>query len=626
MFDPVASDGPGGGHHESPSGAWAQLALPADAPEFAAAWLALQCEAVPQARAAVLVMGPPDTGPFTPAAFWPSGAGVSALLAEAAELALEERRPAVQQGAQSSALALPVLVDGRLHALVALETGPLAEAAGQRLLAQLQWGLQGIEAAILREQAAADQAARERMMDTLDLVASTLTEQGFEAAAGTLATDLARRLDADRVSIGFREGAAARVVAISHSAQVARRMDLAQAIAAAMDEAIDQQAPLQLPAPPRQLLVTRDHAALARAHGNDCLLTIPFVAAADGADGAAIGEAPQLGAFTFERPAARPFSPGEVALCQAVTAMCSRILHEKRLNGRPLALRLRDGARAQLARLAGPGHVGRKLAAALLAGGALFFTFATGAHVVGGNAALEGVIRRVMVAPFDGYVETAPRRAGDTVAGGAVLATLDQRDLQLEYLRWSSQNEQYASQYQEAVAKSDRVQANISLAQANQATAQMQLLAEQLARASIKAPFDGIVVSGDLTQSLGSAVKRGQALFEVAPLNVYRVLLEVDESDIGGVRAGQMGELMLAALPGQVLPLRVTHVTPVAVSRDGRTFFRVEAALGVTPETRRSLRPGLEGVGRITLGERKLAWLWTHRLFDWLRLAAWSWV
>jgi len=48
--------------------------------------------------------------------------------------------------------------------------------------------------------------------------------------------------------------------------------------------------------------------------------------------------------------------------------------------------------------------------------------------------------------------------------------------------------------------------------------------------------------------------------------------------------------------------------------------------LSFTAATRASLRPGLEGVGRITLGERKLAWLWTHRLFDWLRLAAWSWV
>jgi hypothetical protein len=38
------------------------------------------------------------------------------------------------------------------------------------------------------------------------------------------------------------------------------------------------------------------------------------------------------------------------------------------------------------------------------------------------------------------------------------------------------------------------------------------------------------------------------------------------------------------------------------------------------------LRPGMEGVGKVDIGRRSLIWIWTHRLFDWLRLAAWSWL
>jgi hypothetical protein len=26
------------------------------------------------------------------------------------------------------------------------------------------------------------------------------------------------------------------------------------------------------------------------------------------------------------------------------------------------------------------------------------------------------------------------------------------------------------------------------------------------------------------------------------------------------------------------------------------------------------------------VGERSYAWIWTHRLFDWLRLQAWTWL
>jgi multidrug resistance efflux pump len=163
-----------------------------------------------------------------------------------------------------------------------------------------------------------------------------------------------------------------------------------------------------------------------------------------------------------------------------------------------------------------------------------FFSVATGNYRIGANASLEGSVRRVLVAPFDGYVAEALHRAGELVSAGTVLATLDQRDLTLEYYKWASQQAQYAKQYQEAAAQHDRAQSSILLAQVQQAEAQMNLLKEQLGRARIAAPFDGLVVSGDLNQSLGTSVKRGQVLFEVSPLNAYRVVLDVDEAEIGG--------------------------------------------------------------------------------------------
>ena len=612
MFASVSPDGAVTRQHDKQDTLWTLAGDAADAPQFGAAWLALQCSMVPDVLRAVLVMGPADTGPFLPVAFWPPEQGASALLAEVAEMALQARQATVQHEDDSSALALPVILQGHLHALVALETEARSDADMAQLTRQLQWGVHGIEAALLRQQSGEDETTRNRLMATLDLVASAMTETKFSAAAHALASDMALRLEADRVSIGFRHDGHTQVEAMSHSAQIGKRMNLVRAIAGAMDEAIDQKTPLLLPAAAAQLLVTRDHAALARQHGNDSILTVPFVT-----------PSLQLGAFTFERSAARPFLAHEVAVCQAVVAMCGRVLEEKRLNDRALAARLKDLASDGLKKFIGPRHFGRKLAAASLLLAALFFSFARGDYIVAANAGLEGVIQRVLVAPFDGYVESAPQRAGDKVAAGALLATLDQRDLQLEYLRLASQGEQYAKQYQDALAKADRVQGNITLSQVQQAKAQMDLLAEQLARATIRAPFAGIVVSGDLSQALGATVKRGQTLFEVAPLDDYRVVLEVDDTDITDVRVGQSGKLMLNAVPGQEFALVVTQVTAVSVSREGRSFFRVEASVSGGSDR---LRPGMQGVGRIELGQRKLIWLWTHKLLDWLRLALWSWV
>jgi hypothetical protein len=30
-------------------------------------------------------------------------------------------------------------------------------------------------------------------------------------------------------------------------------------------------------------------------------------------------------------------------------------------------------------------------------------------------------------------------------------------------------------------------------------------------------------------------------------------------------------------------------------------------------------------VGKITIDRRKLIWIWTHELVDWLRLKLWAW-
>ena len=134
---------------------------------------------------------------------------------------------------------------------------------------------------------------------------------------------------------------------------------------------------------------------------------------------------------------------------------------------------------------------------------------------------------------------------------------------------------------------------------------------------------DGIVVSGDLSQLLGAPVEQGKLLFEIAPLDEYRVILQVDERDIAQLKVGQRGELALSGLPHERLPFVVSQIAPVSTPDEGRNSFRVEAQIE-HPSQR--LRPGMEGVGKVEIGRRRLLWVWTHNLVDWLRLAAWNWL
>jgi multidrug efflux pump subunit AcrA (membrane-fusion protein) len=162
---------------------------------------------------------------------------------------------------------------------------------------------------------------------------------------------------------------------------------------------------------------------------------------------------------------------------------------------------------------------------------------------------------------------------------------------------------------------------SILRAQIDQATAELELAEEALRRTSVVAPFDGIVLEGDLDRSLGSPVERGDVLFELAPLEGYRVIVEVDGRDIADVASGQGGRLTLAAFPDRPLAFVVERITPISTALDGRNFFRVEAMLD---NPGRDLRPGMEGIAKIDAGRRRLLWIWTHELIDWLRLRLWS--
>ena len=92
---------------------------------------------------------------------------------------------------------------------------------------------------------------------------------------------------------------------------------------------------------------------------------------------------------------------------------------------------------------------------------------------------------------------------------GQTLARLDDRDLLLERSRWRAEGEQLQRRYQVAQAQADRTAMGVLAAQMNQAEAQLSLAEERLARATVVAPYDGVVVSGDLSQQIGSPLEAG---------------------------------------------------------------------------------------------------------------------
>jgi RND family efflux transporter MFP subunit len=585
--------------------------------EFVEAWLALLCRQVPGIIAGVAVLGEPDVGPFTPVAYWPDKSVVGISLSAIAEKSIAQRQGAVMsRGPEAEQpvrqIAQPLIVDERLYGVCAISYAS-NEGAANEIMRKVQWAAGWLEVLLRRQMQADDHELRERNNIAFDMLAVVLDNKGIAAASTALVTELALRLGCDPVSVGFVRHRRCSIMSVSHAADFSKKLNLIKDIGAAMDEAVDQRAIILYPSRESwEYRVGREHEQLAREHKSGGVLTVPLQF-----------DHKPIGAITFIKPAGEEFDEATVDLCDAVAAVVGPVLEEKRRNDRNILFKLWESLGRQLRRLFGPRYFGRKLATVIFAALAAYFSFAMTDYAVTSPAIVRGTIQRTVVAPFSGYVASENVRAGEKVRQGDTLAKLDDQDITLERLRLSTSRQQRVTEYDRALGKHERAEAAIIKTQIEQTDAQLKLIDEQLRRTRLIAPFDGFVVQGDLSQSIGGAVERGQELFRIAPLDTYRVVIEVDESDIGDVEVGQTGVLRVASLPQEPMTYRVQRITALSTQKDGRNFFQVEAALDKPSE---GLRPGMEGIAKTAVDRRLLIKSYTAKMIDWAYLTLWRWM
>ena len=588
---------------------WQRLTDASDAASYCRAWLTLQCGQLNGVRSALLLLES-DSKTFVPAAVWPGEQTDVTYLGPIAELCLRERSGQIER--QSAAqghvfVGYPIDLDGQIAGAVVLDLTPRPDGELQMALQALHWGCGRLEGILFQRKLDQHKVSGQRATLALELVTGLGEQSRLDDAAIWLANELASRLNCERVAIGLSKDARVKLQAMSGSAWFERKTDFVIALENAMEEAIDQGCSVGWPAAATASgVIAVAHQDLVKAGAAyTVLLQVRGIA---------------IGAICCQVSA--PRDAAFVAALEAVAALVAPQLALRRelsswLTGAWIA-RLGDLLQA----LKDPRRPSFRIGAGVLATALLLAIFAQGEYRVAARSVVEGEVQRAIVAPFEGFVASARIRAGQSVKAGEVLAKLDDRDLLLERQKWLSESEQAERKYRDALAKHERANARILSAQLAQASAQLALAEDKLLRASLTAPFDGVVVSGDLSQMLGSPVEKGKLLFEVAPLDAYRVVLKVAEEDIRYIRPDQTGEIVLAGLSERSLPFTVKNIG-VASAEDGQNLFRVEAQLSNAASP---LRPGMEGVGKIGVGERRYLWIWTHSFFDWLSLKLWHWM
>jgi multidrug resistance efflux pump len=447
----------------------------------------------------------------------------------------------------------------------------------------------------------------QKAMETLSAVNR---QKRFVSTAMAFCNEAASQWHCERVSIGFLKGRYVRAKAISHTEHFSRKMKVVQDIESAMEECLDQDCEVLYPAPQGATYISRSANELSRNHGPLSVLSVPIR-----------WDGEVRGVLTLEREPNSPFSLDEIEeirlACELCTARLWELYEHDRWMGAKAFAKIRNG----LALLVGPRYTWAKISTILLTAVVLFLIFAKGQYRAEAPFALEATYQQVVCASFDGYIKNVNVEVGDAVdENETVLAELDTAELRLQLAAAKAEQAGYLKEFSAAMRDGKTAEAQIAQAKSDKAQAQIDLLNYLIEQGKVVSPISGTVVEGDLKRQIGAPVKKGDVLFEVTPLESLRAELLIPEDQIFDIEVGQEGYLATVSYPAQRIKFVVERINPVAEVVKNRNVFKVRVRL---LETRAWMRPGMEGVAKVSVGKRPYVWMWTRRIVNWLRMKMW---
>ncbi|MGC1439123.1 MAG: HlyD family efflux transporter periplasmic adaptor subunit [Burkholderiaceae bacterium] len=441
---------------------------------------------------------------------------------------------------------------------------------------------------------------------------------GFKASATAACITLAVQLKASRVSIGWLTKNQITTAASSRGAPKLMPAIDCEVIGSAMQESVHQQRSICSSNPDGVRTIALSSRVLAKQQsgGTGLVISMPLAVRQEIVGGLCIEfDARHAVAAARQRAAL-------IKTLEAIVPVASRLLVLEKESDLSIVQRLVNHIGRLLTEDSNAMTRLRRWTIASLAAGLATILLMPMNMKISSEARIEGAVQRSVVAPTQGYLRSVSVRPGDIVSRNQVLATLGQRELELERDRLSGQLRQFEADESTAIAGGDRASMAVARAKGQQALAELALVEDQLEHTMVRAPFDGIVIDGDLRQAIGSPVDRGQNLFTIAPADSWRVLIELDEREVMRVHNGQSGVLFLSSSPWQSIDVAIVHIAPAAIVVDGQNIFEVQASV-ISPPT--LLRPGLRGTVRLAGERSNLASHLSRRVSDALGRLIWRW-
>jgi len=211
---------------------------------------------------------------------------------------------------------------------------------------------------------------------------------------------------------------------------------------------------------------------------------------------------------------------------------------------------------------------------------------------------------RDAVAGAQADVQAATARVRQSAAtaaeSGAALAR--QEDL----ARLSGGKLPSAADLSAARAAAERGTADEAAARASLAQSQATLSTQQtnLAKAAIRSPIDGIVLSRTVEpgNAVAASLQAVTLLTLAEDLRQLKLSVNVDEADVAQISAGQSARFTVAAQPGRQYPATITRVAYGSTTTDNVVTYTTQLEVS---NADLSLRPGMTATATIAATERR---------------------
>lgn len=449
-----------------------------------------------------------------------------------------------------------------------------------------------------------------QLTTVFSIVQKVLEKEKFKQATLTLASEIADRHRAERVSFGWLKHDYIVLKAVSHTDHFEKKMQIVRDLEGAMEEAYEQDASILYPPPENISLATRMHEAYSQTYNAGYLLSVPVRHGDD-----------IIGIITCERKGLA-FSDDEATQIHLASNLCSARLLELYSKSSWFGTRIFRSTRKMLGKLLGYEHTWAKFFSILGIALVLFSTLYPLEYKVSSPAILKTDKIIYLTAPFDGYIDSVFVKPGDVVYKDQEILRLDQKELKLEEANLLAQEQDNRREIQKAQANQELAEMRIQEAKLEQTLAKLKTVQFRLSKAVIRATVDSaVIVEGDLQKRIGAPVSQGAELIQMASIENIYVESDVSELEIGNVQKESEGLLAIKSRPNEVFRFKSERISPTATVKEQENTFPVRGEF--TDEVPSWFRPGMTGVAKIYAGKKTLWWILSHQAIDYLRLKLW---